>query len=248
MLLIAGDLTTFGHPDEARVLAAEFAACRRRAGGGARGNSSTTASRGGAAVISPRTPGATLPRASSPRSRRRPGASAIAGEEGLRWRLRGGCAADFGEAEMKRFGAPHQGAPPAAGRRARRARRRLPAWRCRTTPVEATLRGESGRHFPVPRELPPGGGGGPRGLHGHAHAGARQGVTPGGVPVLNVAPPVIGWVYAVFALDAGTRRRARRRHRPEPIEPLRRLAAAAQRRVAAEAAHPLGRSRRWHRR
>ena len=30
MLLIAGDLTTFGHPDEARVLAAELAACRCR--------------------------------------------------------------------------------------------------------------------------------------------------------------------------------------------------------------------------
>ena len=39
-------------------------------------------------------------------------------------------------------------------------------------------------------------------LHGHAHRGTEKGVTPGGVPVRNVAQPGIGRAYKVFALHA----------------------------------------------
>lgn len=35
-------------------------------------------------------------------------------------------------------------------------------------------------------------------LHGHAHAGTEKGVTEGGVPVRNVAQPVIHTAYAVY--------------------------------------------------
>jgi Icc-related predicted phosphoesterase len=38
-------------------------------------------------------------------------------------------------------------------------------------------------------------------LHGHAHAGSEQGVTPGGVRVRNVAMPLIRQSYRVFCLD-----------------------------------------------
>ena len=38
-------------------------------------------------------------------------------------------------------------------------------------------------------------------LHGHAHRGSRTGTTPGGVPVRNVAAPVIGRAYEVFRFD-----------------------------------------------
>ena len=37
-------------------------------------------------------------------------------------------------------------------------------------------------------------------LHGHAHKGREEGCTPGGTPVRNVAMPVIGAAYRVFAL------------------------------------------------
>ena len=37
-------------------------------------------------------------------------------------------------------------------------------------------------------------------LHGHAHKGRPEGCTPGGIPVRNVAMPVIGAAYRVFAL------------------------------------------------
>ena len=38
-------------------------------------------------------------------------------------------------------------------------------------------------------------------IHGHAHHGSPAGVTPGGVPVRNVAQPVIRKPYEVFLLD-----------------------------------------------
>jgi Icc-related predicted phosphoesterase len=37
-------------------------------------------------------------------------------------------------------------------------------------------------------------------VHGHAHAGTEHGTTPGGVPVRNVAYPVIGRAYRVWEL------------------------------------------------
>jgi Icc-related predicted phosphoesterase len=41
-------------------------------------------------------------------------------------------------------------------------------------------------------------------LHGHAHKGTERGVTPGGVPVRNVAHPVIGRAYAVYHVGPTT--------------------------------------------
>ena len=40
-------------------------------------------------------------------------------------------------------------------------------------------------------------------VHGHAHRGARTGTTPCGVPVRNVAQPLIGRPYTVLRLDVG---------------------------------------------
>lgn len=37
-------------------------------------------------------------------------------------------------------------------------------------------------------------------VHGHAHSGTECGRTPGGIPVRNVARPVLGRPYAVYAL------------------------------------------------
>jgi hypothetical protein len=38
-------------------------------------------------------------------------------------------------------------------------------------------------------------------VHGHAHNGSEKGITPGGVPVRNVALPVIKTAYALYCLD-----------------------------------------------
>ena len=38
-------------------------------------------------------------------------------------------------------------------------------------------------------------------IHGHAHGGSEKGVTPGGVPVRNVAQPLIGSAFIVYCFD-----------------------------------------------
>jgi Icc-related predicted phosphoesterase len=38
-------------------------------------------------------------------------------------------------------------------------------------------------------------------LHGHAHKGSEKGVTPGGIPVRNVAFPVLRHAYAIYQLE-----------------------------------------------
>jgi Icc-related predicted phosphoesterase len=42
-------------------------------------------------------------------------------------------------------------------------------------------------------------------LHGHAHRGSEQGMTPGGVRVRNVAQPVLGAPFRLFDLEAVAR-------------------------------------------
>ncbi|GAA2435790.1 metallophosphoesterase family protein [Streptomyces macrosporus] len=44
-------------------------------------------------------------------------------------------------------------------------------------------------------------------VHGHAHAGTERGITSGGVRVRNVAQPVIRRAFAVYHLEPGTDRR-----------------------------------------
>jgi Icc-related predicted phosphoesterase len=42
-------------------------------------------------------------------------------------------------------------------------------------------------------------------VHGHAHRGAELGMTPGGVPVRNVAQQVIREAYRVYRVEAHAR-------------------------------------------
>ena len=42
-------------------------------------------------------------------------------------------------------------------------------------------------------------------IHGHAHFGCERGATPAGIPVRNVAKPVLRAPYRVYAVEAGRR-------------------------------------------
>jgi len=130
----------------------------------------------------------------------------IAGSKGFGGGFAGASASDFGEPEMKAF-VGHTKA--LAGRLERalgglRTDRRIVL--LHYSPVAETLAGE-------PREIHPFLGsyllaeavdraGADLVVHGHAHRGSRDGATPGGVPVRNVAAPVIGRAYEVFRFDA----------------------------------------------
>ena len=131
----------------------------------------------------------------------------IAGTKGFGGGFAGACASDFGEPEMKAFVGHTKSL-------AGRLERALGGLRgvdrtivlLHYSPVAETLAGE-------PREIHAFLGsyllaqavdraGADLAIHGHAHRGSRNGTTPGGVPVRNVAAPVIGRAYEVFRFDA----------------------------------------------
>jgi Icc-related predicted phosphoesterase len=208
VLLIAGDLTRAGQPDEARVLVEELAGVRvpviavlgnhdLHADQAERVVEILTAGgvrvlEGGSAVVEVR--GASL---------------GVAGVTGFGGGFPGRSASDFGEPEMKAF-----------VRRTIDSAHRLEQALCELdtdlriallhySPVADTLGREPLEIYPflgsyllaeaVDR------GGADLAIHGHAHRGAERGLTPGGVKVRNVAQPVIGAPFRVFELETSPR-------------------------------------------
>jgi len=129
----------------------------------------------------------------------------VAGAKGFGGGFAGACASDFGEAEMKAF-----------VRHTREVSDRLQAALAALdtdvrlallhySPSADTLRGERLEIFPflgsylLAEAIDQAGA--DLALHGHAHAGAEHGVTPGGTRVRNVAMPVIRSSYRVYELD-----------------------------------------------
>ena len=128
----------------------------------------------------------------------------IAGVKGFGGGFAGACASNFGEREMKDF----VGTTEVIARRLHDALLsvRVDALVALThyAPVPDTLVGEPLEIYPflgcyqlgraidaAPTALA---------LHGHAHHGSERGRTPGGVPVRNVAHPVIKQAYNVYQL------------------------------------------------
>lgn len=129
----------------------------------------------------------------------------VAGVKGFGGGFAGACASNFGEREMKDFVAVGDAAADAL-RAALLGLDGVDALVALThyAPVPETLAGEPPEIHPflgsyrlgeaidaAPTALA---------LHGHAHAGAERGRTPGGVPVRNVAHPVIRQAYHVYRL------------------------------------------------
>jgi Icc-related predicted phosphoesterase len=129
----------------------------------------------------------------------------IAGLKGFGGGFAGACVTEFGEPEMKAF-AHHS---RSQSETLRNVLARIDAeYRfvlLHFAPIEGTLLGEK-------RELYPFLGsyllaeaideyGADAAFHGHAHFGTERGTTPGGVPVRNVAQPVIRHAYKVFTFE-----------------------------------------------
>lgn len=134
----------------------------------------------------------------------------IAGSKGFGGGFRGASGSDFGEPEMKAF--IRHTRQLAGGLHAALSSldTDLRIALLHYSPVEETLVGERLEIYPflgsymlaeaidnVGADLV---------LHGHAHRGSEKGQTPGGIPVRNVAQPVIGHAYIVYVLDQYPRR------------------------------------------
>jgi Icc-related predicted phosphoesterase len=130
----------------------------------------------------------------------------IAGTKGFGGGFRGAHGSDFGEPEMKAF----MGHTKMLSDRLERALTDLEAdlriALLHYSPIEATLEGERLEIYPFLGSYllaeAVDNAGADLVLHGHAHHGAEKGRTPAGIPVRNVAQPVIRHAYNIYTLDA----------------------------------------------
>ena len=128
----------------------------------------------------------------------------IAGAKGFGGGFTGACGHKFGEPEMKLF----MELTERESARVEDALRELDAdyhvALLHYAPVKETLVGERLEIYPFLGSYHLGEAldraGADLALHGHAHHGSEKGVTPGGIPVRNVAMPLIKKPYAVFTL------------------------------------------------
>jgi Icc-related predicted phosphoesterase len=128
----------------------------------------------------------------------------IAGVKGFGGGFAGACASNFGEREMKAFVGTTVASADKLGAALREVECDALVALTHYAPVPETLVGEPVEIYPflgsyllaqaidsAPTALA---------LHGHAHHGSERGRTPGGVPVRNVAHPVIKQAYNVYQL------------------------------------------------
>ena len=133
----------------------------------------------------------------------------IAGTKGFGGGFAGACGSEFGEEEMKTF-------MRYARVRAEQLTLALAWLNCDVrialthySPVKGTLAGERLEIYPFLGSYLLGEAVDKTGcvvaFHGHAHAGSERAVTAAGVPVRNVARPVIKHAYKVYTLSAAAR-------------------------------------------
>ena len=126
----------------------------------------------------------------------------VAGSKGFGGGFENACGSEFGEAEMKAFIGHTRTLAERLGRVLAALRSDVRIALLHYAPIPGTLRGERREIYPflgshlLARAVD--GAGADLVLHGHAHAGSEKGATPGGVPVRNVAQPVIRSAYRVF--------------------------------------------------
>ena len=205
VLLLAGDLTKFGHPDEAAVLARELVDLpypivavlgnhdyhqdRHEEITDVLAEAGVRVVEGNSEVIA--LDGAKL---------------GVAGVKGFGGGFAGACGSEFGEAVMKEFiRYTEDGARRLASALESIADADVRVALLHYSPIKSTLVGERLEIYPflgsyllaeaVDRA------GADLVLHGHAHRGTEKGVTPGGIHVRNVAQPVINRAYNLYCLD-----------------------------------------------
>ncbi|MEV6632350.1 metallophosphoesterase [Actinoplanes sp. NPDC051470] len=203
VLLVAGDLTRHGTVEEARSFVTEF-------GGLAvpvvtvLGNHDHQSDQADAVCTVLTDAGITVLEGASTVLELNGHRLGVAGAKGFGGGFGGTCASNFGEREMKDFVRTGEDA-------ANRLEAALTGVTCDAlvalthyAPVPETLAGEPPEihaflgSYQLGRAIDAAGT--TLALHGHAHHGTERGRTPGGVPVRNVAHPVIKQAYNVYRL------------------------------------------------
>lgn len=204
VLLLAGDLTRHGTPAEAAVVAAEFEGLDVPVIA-VLGNHDHHSDAADEIMSMLSDVGITVLEGSSVRLDLPGGRLGVAGVKGFGGGFAGKCASRFGEREMKNF-VEHTMASAASLRQALSGLDTdVVIALTHYAPIPGTLHGEPPEIYPFLGSYllgePIDDVGVDLALHGHAHFGSEQGVTPGGVRVRNVAQPVIRKAYATYALE-----------------------------------------------
>ena len=205
VLLLAGDLTNVGMPAEARALAEELRDIPVPVIA-VLGNHDYHAEKPAVVRQALESVGATVLDGNSVTLTIGRCKLGIAGAVGFGGGFTGACGHKFGEPEMKLF--MERSEREAA--RLESALRRLDAdYRIALmhyAPVKETLTGERLEIIPFLGSYHLGeavdAAGADLALHGHAHHGSEKGVTAAGIPVRNVAMPLLKRPYAVYTLGA----------------------------------------------
>ena len=204
VLLIAGDLTKRGIPDEARVLARELEGISLPMVA-VLGNHDHEDNHADEVVAVLRDAGVVMLEGDTTVIDIGGTTLGVAGVKGFGGGFAGACGSDFGEREMKAFVGHSKQVAGDLEKALLTLDVDIKIALMHYSPVEETLRGERLEIFPflgsyflaeaIDR------GGAHLALHGHAHGGSEKGVTPGGVNVRNVAVPVINAAYRVYCLS-----------------------------------------------
>lgn len=132
----------------------------------------------------------------------------VAGTKGFGGGFVGACASDFGEPEMKLFVRHTRQMAETLEQNLRGLDTDVRVALLHYSPVEGTLHGERLEIWPFLGSYLLGEAidraGADLVIHGHAHGGTEKGHTAGGIPVRNVAQPVIRAPYRIFCFDGTT--------------------------------------------
>lgn len=205
IFLLGGDLTTMGTAAEVRVLAEELSVLEIPVVA-VLGNHDYHAGEDPQVRLILEEAGVTMLEGSACTFELHGESLGIAGTKGFGGGFAGACGTDFGEPEMKSY--VRHSINLAANLRQALTQIRDADYRVvlmHYSPVDMTLRGEPLPIYPfmgsylfaeVIDEL-----GADLVLHGHAHHGSEKGLTPGGIPVRNVALPLVRHPYMLFHLQ-----------------------------------------------
>lgn len=203
VLLLAGDLTNAGHAAQALVLAEELR-CVEVPVVAVLGNHDYHAGQPAQVRRALEQAGVTVMEGETTTLSVGGETLAIAGAKGFGGGFPGACGHAFGEPEMKAFMHVTERCAHTLEANLRGLRADYRVALLHYSPVEDTLRGERLEIYPflgsyrLAEALDRGGA--DLAIHGHAHHGAEKGTTARGIPVRNVAMPLIKRPYIVYEL------------------------------------------------
>ncbi len=207
VLLLSGDLTNLGNTEQARVLAEELC-CVEVPVVAVLGNHDYHAGQPGQVRRELEQIGVTVLEGEATTLTLRGTTLGIAGTKGFGGGFPGACGHAFGEPEMKAFMHVTERCSEALEANLRRLKTDYRIGLLHYAPVKDTLQGERLEIYPflgayqLAEALDSGGA--DLAIHGHAHHGAEKGVTTRGIPVRNVAMPLLKRPFTVYELGERT--------------------------------------------